>query len=211
MIRASVLSFVAEKVLAVRANGVTRVAVDGVDGAGKTVFAGELADALASGGRQIIRASADDFLAPQAVRWRRGRESPDGFFEDSYDYGALRRLLLDPLAPGGSRRFRRVAFDLAADAPVDAAEETAEPDAVLLLDGLFLHRPELRDVWNLSVFLRVTPETSVARCAARDGSVPAHVDRYLLGQRRYLTECDPERAASLVIDNEDLTAPRVVS
>ena len=40
------LRCVAEEILSVSATTVTRVAVDGVDGAGKTTFADELADAL---------------------------------------------------------------------------------------------------------------------------------------------------------------------
>jgi uridine kinase len=36
------------------------------------------------------------FHHPPAIRYRRGRRSPEGFFLHSYDYGALRRLLLEP-------------------------------------------------------------------------------------------------------------------
>jgi len=64
---------------------VLRVGIDGVDGAGKTTFADELAAALAPFGRPVIRAGVDGFHHPRAVRYRRGRESPEGFFRDSYD------------------------------------------------------------------------------------------------------------------------------
>lgn len=50
-----------------------------------------------------VRVSLDGFHHPAAVRHRRGRHSPEGFFLDSYDYAAFRRLVLDPLAPGGAR------------------------------------------------------------------------------------------------------------
>jgi uridine kinase len=188
-----------------RLPGVARVAVDGVDGAGKTTWADRLAAALEPSGRQVIRASADDFLNPRAVRYRQGRTSPEGFFEDSCDYAALHRELLGPLGPGGSRRFRRRAFDLKADRPADAPVEHAAADAILVLDGLFLHRPELRDLWDLSVFLEVPFTVSVARCAARDGTSPdpaaAANRRYVEGQRLYLATCDPRAHATWVIDN----------
>ena len=48
----------------------------------------------------MVRVSADDFLHPRAVRYRLGRHSPEGFFRDSYDLGALREYVLDPLGPG---------------------------------------------------------------------------------------------------------------
>jgi uridine kinase len=165
----------------------------------------------------VIRVCADDFLNAQRLRHRRGRASPEGFFLDSYDYDALRRLVLDPLAADGSRRFRRRAFDLAADEPVTAAEEVAAPDAILLLDGLFLHRDELWRVWDFSVFLDVEFTVSVARCAARGTAwASANVGeasnrRYVVGQQIYLSRCRPPRRATHVIDNNVLTAPRLKS
>jgi hypothetical protein len=47
-------------------------------------------------------------------------------------------------APGGSGRFRRPVFDVDANSPLNASEEQAAPEAILLFDGIFLHRPELR-------------------------------------------------------------------
>lgn len=55
-----------------------RVAVDGVDAAGKTTFADELAESIRSRGRPVVRVSADDFPIVRRVRHRRGRDSPRG-------------------------------------------------------------------------------------------------------------------------------------
>jgi uridine kinase len=214
--RDAVLRLIAEEILGVGAATVTRVAVDGVDGAGKTTFADELAATLEPSGRQVMRVSADDFLNPRSVRYRLGRASPEGFFLDSYDYEALHRLVLEPLASGGSRRFKRRAFDLQADEPIEAAEETAASDAILVLDGLFLHRDELYGLWDYSVFLDVDFAVSVARCAARGtGWASPDVDapsnrRYVGGQQLYLSRCAPQRRATRVIDNNVLTAPAIV-
>ena len=168
------------------------VAVDGVDGAGKTTFADRLAPRL---DRPVVRASEDDFLNPAAIRHRRGRESPEGFFRDSYDLALLEQLLLDPFAAG--RPYRRRAFDVLADAPVVSVDENAPAGALLLLDGMFLHRDELRGRWDLSILLDVPPELSAERLLARDGK-PTR-PRYVLGQQRYFAECDPRRRASLVL------------
>jgi uridine kinase len=84
-----------------------------------------------------------------------GRSSPEGFYRDSYDYAALKATLLDPLKVGGSRRYRRAIFDVDADRPVDGIEEEAAAGSILLFDGIFLHRPELRDYWDFSIFLDV--------------------------------------------------------
>jgi uridine kinase len=191
-----------------------RVAIDGVDGAGKTTFADELGTLVATKGRPVIRASVDGFHNPKAVRYRRGRHSPEGFFEDSYNYSGLKQYLLDPLSPGGSRLYRRAIFDHVTDDIVPANDLEALPSSILLIDGIFLHRPELLTYWDASVFLRTDFAVSVARCASRDGSSPDPAalsnQRYVEGQRLYLLNCQPEEKATIVIDYNDLSAPSLV-
>jgi uridine kinase len=185
------------------------VAIDGVDGAGKTVFA-ETGDA-------VFRASIDGFPRPRAERYVRGRRSPEGFYRDSFDYPTFRRVLIDPFRDGaqtaGTTGFQLAAFDVARDAAVESQWVTAPLDAVLVVDGIFLHRPELEDLWDWSVWLDVPFEVSYARMAIRDGSDPdpdarANV-RYRQGQQIYLDEVRPQEAASVIVDNADLAHPRI--
>jgi uridine kinase len=205
--RTAVLERVAAAVLALPSVRTVRVGIDGVDGAGKTTFADELGAVLAPAGRPLIRATVDGFHNPRAVRYRRGRGSPEGFYHDSYDYATLTAVLLDPLGPGGSGRFRRAVFDVDADMPVDAPEEHARPGSILLLDGIFLHRPELRRYWDYSVFLRV----EWARNHRLRNRAEPRPHRYQEGQNIYFRECEPWTCASIVVDNDDLAAPFVVS
>lgn len=215
--RQALIAHVAELILAAPiaarhpSPGVLRVGIDGVDGAGKSMFGDELTAYLAAAGRPIIRASVDGFHNPQATRYRQGRHSPAGFFYDSYDYVTLKTALLDPLSPEGDGCYRTAAFDHRADAPVNAPLEHATPGAILVFDGIFLHRPELRGYWDCSVFLQVDFGVSVGRIARRDGGSPDPQDaanrRYIDGQRLYISTCMPQRHATLVIDNTDLAAP----
>lgn len=212
--RQKLLSDLADRLVVTSPNRIVRVAIDGVDGAGKTTFANELGSLVATKGRPVIRASVDGFHNTRAVRYRRGRHSPEGFFEDSYNYPALKRYLLDPLSPGGSRRYRRAFFDHVTDDIVPAHDLEAAPSSILLIDGIFLHRPELLAYWDASVFLRTDFAVSVARCASRDGASPDPAPpsnrRYVEGQRLYLRNCQPEAKATIVIDYNDLSAPSIV-
>jgi uridine kinase len=52
---------------------------------------------------------------------------------------------------------------------------------------------------------------SLARLAARDGLPPEATDRYTGAHRLYLDACDPLRRASVVADNTDLGAPRMIN
>lgn len=213
--RTDLLATVARMAAELAPDRIVRFAIDGVDGAGKTSFANELADVLCDFGRPVIRASVDSFHNPRAVRYARGRQSPIGFYEDSYNYALLKRYLLDPLSPGGSGRYCIAAFDHVTDSAVPLVRRTALPNSILLLDGIFLHRPELRAYWDASIFLRVDFTMSAARSAGRDGTSPdpsaESNRRYVEGQRIYLSECAPEKHATMVIDNNDLAAPFVVA
>ncbi|MGX5770960.1 uridine kinase [Microbacterium trichothecenolyticum] len=194
------------------------VAIDGLDGAGKTVFADGLAEVFAETGDAVFRAGIDGFHRPRAERYVRGRRSPEGFYRDSYDYATFRRVLIDPFRDGaqtaGTTGFQLSAFDVARDAPVESQWVTAPLDAVLVVDGIFLHRPELQDLWDWSVWLEVPFEVSYARMALRDGcdpdpDAPSNA-RYRQGQEIYLNEARPRDAASVVVDNVDLAHPRII-
>ncbi|MFI5933343.1 uridine kinase [Actinoplanes sp. NPDC051494] len=181
-----------------------RVAVDGVDGVGKTTFARRLVADLNAAGRPAVHISADGFHHPRAIRHRRGRHSPEGFWLDSYDYPALITNVLEPFAPGGSGGYRPAVHDVDTDELLDLPWHQAPAGATVVVDGLFLHRDELAGHWDFTIFLAAPFEVTVPRMAARDGSHPdpEHPSqaRYVQGQKLYFAECRPWERASLVID-----------
>jgi uridine kinase len=194
-----------------------RVAIDGPDAAGKTVLADELVPILEVAGRPVIRASIDGFPRPRAHRLARGAESPEGYFHDSFDYAALRAVLLEPMGPGGEARFRRRVFDYRADEPVVSPVEVALPGSILLFDGVFLLRRELNEMWDFSVFVAVPFAETRRRAAVRDlalfGSEDEVLRRYAVrhvpGQQLYLELEDPQSRADTVFYNEDPAKPRL--
>lgn len=217
MNRPEMLALLAQRIGALSCAHPTRVAVDGVDAAGKTTLAAELAQALGVLGRSVIRASLDGFHRPRAQRYRRGADSPQGYYEDSFDYPALRTCLLDPLGPGGSRRFRRAVFDVRTDTELDLPEELAPADAILLCDGVFLLRTQLAACWDYRIFVAVPFAVALARAQVRDratlGSAAAvrarYRQRYIPGQRLYLAAAHPRARADAVVSNADLAHPTV--
>jgi uridine kinase len=212
--RSCLLRQVAELVPTSIGTDCVRIGIDGVDGSGKTIFADALADVLKISGRGVVRISVDDFHNVSAVRYRRGRSSPEGFWLDSFNYERLRADVLEPLGPGGSRRYRSTAHDLASDRVLNPAHKVAPPGSIVVVDGLFLHRDELVSVWDFSIFLDVPFEVTAKRMAARDGTVPdpqhASMRRYVEAQQLYLGMCAPQQQASIVIDNAVLDAPHLV-
>jgi uridine kinase len=204
--RAALLETVADRVPGGRR---VLVAVDGREGAGKTVFADELAAVLRARGRPVVRASVDGFHRPRAVRYRRGRTSPTGYWLDAFDYGQLADALLDPFRRG--EPVRTAVHDVASDAALERQPVRVGPADVLLVDGVFAHRDELAPYWDFSIYLFVDLAVSLARLVARDGPLVKVTDRYTGAHRLYLDACDPTRRATIVIDNTDLAAPRLIS
>ena len=213
--RQEILRIVADAILRLSTANIIRVGIDGVDGAGKTVFGDELARLLEASGRTTIRASVDSFHNPKATRYRLGRHSPSGYFLDSYNYAQLKAALLDPLSPGGTGYYRTAIFDYMVDSSVSVPEAQAAPGDILVFDGIFLHRPELRLYWDFSIFLDVGFNVSIPRSAQRGGGSPdpqaPENRRYVEGQELYLRECDPKRYATIVINNEALASPYIVT
>ncbi|KQZ70444.1 hypothetical protein [Nocardioides sp. Root151] len=181
------------------------VAIDGVDGSGKTTFAQSLADQLRVLARSVLVIHVDDFLHTSSVRHRQGRNSPEGYFHDSYDYGSLTRHVLEPLGPGGDGWFRAGVVDRARDVVVPHPRQYAGHGTIVLVEGLFLLRDELFGRWDHSIFLDVETEISLARKGKRDGleldSADPLTRRYVEGQRLYLDSCRPRQRATWVIDN----------
>jgi len=189
------------------------VGIDGVDGSGKTTFAAALAPWL--GVRPVVVIHLDDFRNQSAIRYRRGRGSPEGFWLDTYDYEAVRHAVLEPLKPTGHGCFRTASYDAVADRPGWSPRRRAGVDAIVLVEGMFLHRDRLAAVWDYSVFLDVPFEETARRMAERNGTHPdpqhESMRRYIGGQELYFAAAQPWERASLVIDNSVPNRPVVIS
>lgn len=217
MTRVDLLDELADLIVAVERPHPIRVAIDGVDAAGKTTLADELVPCVEARGRPVIRAGVDSFHHPHAHRYRRGPDSPEGYFYDSFDYAAVKSSMLEPLGPGGDLYYQVAHFDYRTDAPVVSPRQRAAPDSILLFDGIFLMRPELAGCWDFRIFVNVTFETSLQRNLGRDvveGDEVAreqyarrYAQRYRPGQTLYLASCRPTEQADAVVDNNDLRDP----
>ncbi len=160
-------------------SGRTMIAIDGVSAT--TEFADALAARLGKGRHAVFRASMTQFLKPRAERHARGLDSADGDYNGAFDYELVRRVLIEPFKLGGSAGFVTAAFDADRDVPIGMQFKTGPQDATLIVDGPFLNRPELRGLWNFSVWLD------------EGGDVPA-------AQKLYFAEANPRARASAIVD-----------
>ncbi|MEV0154676.1 uridylate kinase [Micromonospora sp. NPDC050686] len=213
-IRHELLGRLAEAVGSVTVAHPTRVAIDGPPAAGKTTLADELAVVLRTQGRNVIRATIDDFLFPRAQRYPRGEYSAEGCYFDAHDHDALNRVLLDPLGPGGDRRFQYAVYDHTADTALSPPVTTAPADAVLVFDGVFLMRPELIERWDLRIFVSTALERTVDRAVIRERRVSSRADverrwreRYIPSQQLYLATVRPTDHVDIIVHNDEPRLP----
>ncbi len=215
MKRSEVIEKLGEQIARVERPHPVRVAIDGVDAAGKTILADELVAPIQAYGRATIRASIDGFHNPREIRYQDGPDSPEGYYDYSFNYEALISSLLEPLGPGGSLVYRKKVFDFKTDRQTNLPAERANGDEILLFDGVFLLRPELVGYWDYAILVDVSFDTSLKRAMERDQYLFGtsedvrlrYTQRYIPGQQIYLQSCRPKEKAHAVLDNNDPANP----
>jgi uridine kinase len=181
------LSALATEILHNYGHGRAIVAVDGAVGSGTAQFADDLAETFERAEHPVFRASIEDFLRPRV-----DRESEEALYAGGYDYSLLRRVLIEPFRSPSGTGFVLAGFDAERDVPLQSSWTSAGPDALLILDGRFLNRPELAGAWNYSIWVDG---------AQRSDSV---------ADALYWDEVGPRTAAVAIIDNRDPDHPRRV-
>jgi uridine kinase len=194
---------------------VLRVALTGITASGKSSLALALTRRLTDMGRACVRLPVDGFHNPRAIRYRRGRESAEGYYRDAYYYELLLAHVLRPLGPGGNRSYLAQAFDLETDTPVQAQPIVVEAGSIAILDASFLLRPEIRDHFDYRIFVQASFEVAEDRGVARDqeslgGIAEArrlYRQRYHEAQRIYFREAEPLKHVDALVVNDDLAHP----
>lgn len=183
------------------------VAVTGIDGAGKGWLAEGLGIALSRVGLRAGIVGVDGWLNLPHVRF--ATEDPgEHFYRHALRFEALFRDLVEPLR---ANRSIRLEADFAEErALAFRRQEYAYRDLdVILLEGIFLLKKELRHRHDLSVWIDCSFETALERAIERsqEGLPPEETARayrsiYFAAQRIHIERDDPRRAADVVVVND---------
>jgi uridine kinase len=163
------------------------VAVDGIDGSGTDAFADALADAFDRAGLPAVRATIDTFSTARAPA---GDAAAERYYSAAYDYEGFRTRLVGSFHAG-------LPFEGAGEL---GAAVPPEGDAVLVVDGPMLLRPEILGVWNSTVCLYAPADAAFERAATEEVREAA--------QRLYLKRVRPSVVAIANVDNTDPEHPR---
>ena len=165
------------------------VAVDGLDGSGKSRLAASLVEVLTSRGQAPNILRVDDFRQPVDFAGLDAAAEAALYYDRYYDFAALQAALAERGRAGGTTVLEGVML-LRAGLPSDACLVVLEVSAAEAR-----RRIQQRDQ------AKGRSEQEVARRIER---------RYFPAQARYRAAHDPVGRADVLIDNEDWRRPRVV-
>ena len=215
--RADVLQEISRRLEEICLEHPMRVGIDGISASGKTVFADELAQILRDAEREVVRAGLDGFHNPPEIRHRLGPNSVEGYRRNSFDYSSVRRLVLDPLGPGGDLSYQTEIFDHLEGEPRETETKQASPQAILLFEGVMLFREELCNCFDYKILVHSSFEVALERAKVRDlrkfGSLEIllqkYTQRFFPGQKEYLEQSRPDKLADIVVKNDDCESPTI--
>lgn len=209
--RKLIIAEIADVINKIELNHPVRVAIDGGGAAGKTTFANELVKPLEKLGRTVIRSTIDGFHNPPEIRRRQGKYSPQGYFEDSYNYPMLKKYLLEPLGSKGDLEYKESVYNFRINQPTNVETKTASKKSILIFEGIFLFNEFLFPYWDYKLFIDASFKTTMKRAIIRDNElfggtrsvVRLYKKRYIPGQKMYLSKYKPYLVSDIVLNNND--------
>ncbi len=187
-----------------------------MDTSGKSATTTSLAEELLRSGLAVQIVRLDDFHRSRAERRREDLSEPVQFYERTFDFDRLKNEVLTPIKDEGSLETSLICLDLLRDTWTVERHYSVNSNTVVLLEGVFLFRPDIAHFLDLTIFLQVDEGTVIDRARKRD--IPLHGEeimqkyqsKYLPAQRVYLEKYPPEQNADVIIDNNDWASPKVV-
>lgn len=150
---------VSAAIRAARVSGTMFVAaIDGGAGAGKSTLAKGTRDRL--GGISILR--ADHFFLP-LNEYPAARLAPDEAYRLYFPWERIRDEAFLPLRRGQTARYQRYDWE------TDRLNQwiTVEPNEVILIEGVYSTRPELRPLIQIAIFIETPRDERRKRMLAR--------------------------------------------
>ena len=133
------------------------IAIDGNSGAGKSTLAKSLASRYSANVLHM-----DDFFLPIAKKTAQRLGQPGG----NVDHERFYTEVYTGLKSGGAFSYRP--FDCQGQVLMPPVK--VQPSPVSIIEGVYSLRPELRDLYNLKVFLKLNETCQRERILARSGS-----------------------------------------
>lgn len=175
------------------------VAIDGGAGAGKSTLAKGIRDRRA--GVSII--PTDHFFRPlneyPAARLA-GQRSYEQLYDLYFPWQRMRDEALMPMRRGERATYQK--YDWSADRLLDWV--SIEPIEIVLVEGVYSARPELRPMLDAVIFVDAPRQVRLTRMLARDADQPGDwMTPWMAAEDWYFEHVRPQNTANLVLLNTD--------
>jgi uridine kinase len=174
------------------AGGRLTVAIDGGGGAGKSTVARGIGDEFA---RRVTVIRCDDFYRPLTAA-KYSQLSPQEAYETYFDWPRLRDEVLMPLRIGKRARYQR--YNWSGDCLAEWIE--IEPREIVVVEGVFSMRPELRPQLDVAIFIETPRAERMRRMSVRPQDSTSWMDRWMAAEDWYLENIAPQHRADLILE-----------
>ncbi|WFA07703.1 adenylyl-sulfate kinase [Tissierella sp. Yu-01] len=181
------------------------VGIDGLGGAGKSTVANLLEQKLLNENYSVYILHIDDFIHEKRVRYSESKEEWYCYYNIQWRYDYLIKEILLPIKNKGKIEKQIELYDKENDTHI--LESICIPqNTVLLLEGMFLQRKELKRYLDFTIYLEVPQEVRLERVLLRDKYIGELEDirykyerRYFPAEEKYILEYSPIENADLVL------------
>lgn len=128
--------------------------IDGLGGSGKTTLAKSVQDFLQNIGRQAIVLHIDDFIHPKHIRYDHTIEEWLCYYHKQWRYDYLINEILSPFRLKQDIHKTIEVYDKVSDSYRQQEIHICH-DTILIIEGVFLQRPELNNYFSCMIYLDV--------------------------------------------------------
>jgi len=147
----------------------------------------------------------DDFIHPKHIRYDESKKEWDCYYNIQWRYDYLVKEILSPIKRGDKIDKLIELYDKENDGYIKQ-QVLIEHGTVLLLEGIFLQRKEIRRYLDFIIYLDVPQEVRLSRVIKRDGYIGGLKDikckyarRYFPAEEKYILDYSPIENADLVV------------
>lgn len=183
------------------------VGISGIDASGKGFIAAKLAERLENKGFNIAVINVDGWLNLPHIRFT-DQDHGRHFYENALRLDEMFESLVLPLK---QKRSIRITEDLAEETAVEFRPHQYDfkDIDIILLEGIFLFKPEYIDYFDLKVWVECSFETAMDRAVSRsqegmtaDETIAAYERIYFPAQRLHFQLDSPQTASDLTLQND---------
>ncbi len=167
------------------------VAIDGGTGAGKSMLASGIHGHL----RSVSILRTDDFFRPLNEH-PIASLAPEKLYELYFQWMRMRDEALIPLRRSETAKYQR--YDWTEDSLTEW--ESVEPEEIVLVEGVYSSRPELRSMLDVVIFVDAPRAERLKRILARDpNSTGDWQTPWMSAEDWYLNQIRPQDTADLTL------------